>query len=284
LIIGHEMAGEVVEIGKGVKTHSVGDYVSAETHIACGKCFQCKSGNMHICQNVKIFGVDINGCYAEYAVLPASNAWKNDKSLPPHLACAQEPLGNAIHTVFDNEIEGNVISIFGCGPIGLCAIQLCKNAGAKKVFAVDIHPYRLKMARQMGADVVLNAGEDDVVTEITKSSDRGGADVFLEMSGSPKAYEDGFKSLRHGGSVSLLGLPSKPVQLYFNDAIIFKGARVYGVNGRLMWKTWAKAKELLKNRAVDLSKIVTHRMKLTDFEKAIALMKSGECGKIALTP
>ena len=159
-IFGHEMAGEVVELGKNTKGIAVGDHVSAETHISCSYCFQCRTGNEHICENVKILGVDTNGTFAQYVALPYRNAWINDKKIPHWIATAQEPLGNAVHTVFDGDIAGKTVTIFGMGPIGVCAVGLCKAAGASKIIAIDRHDSRLKFAKDFGADVIVNAATE----------------------------------------------------------------------------------------------------------------------------
>lgn len=285
MIFGHEMCGEILELGEGVRSGvKPGDLVSAETHIACGHCFQCRTGNKHICENVKILGIDTNGCYAEYAVIPAENAWVNDASLPPEVATAQEPLGNAVHVLLTESVEGKSVAIFGCGPIGLCAVQLAKNLGASAVYAVDVKPYRLEMAKKMGANLVVNARESDAVSEIIHANGGRKVDVFVEVSGNPQAFQQGFKALRAGGRASILGVFAKPVEIDVTNDIVFKAARVYGVNGRKMFETWFQAREFLRKGFVDLRKIITHKFPLAEFDKAMQLMKSGDCGKIVLTP
>ncbi|MEW6295618.1 MAG: L-threonine 3-dehydrogenase [Candidatus Diapherotrites archaeon] len=287
LIFGHEFTGEVIEIGKHVFSTSevkVGNYVSAETHIACGKCFQCKTGNAHICENVRILGVDTQGCFAEYAVIPAANAWVNDPKIPLEIASMQEPLGNAIHTALAVELIGNTVLIMGCGPIGLCSIQVAKAAGAAKVIAVDLVPYRLELAKKMKADYALNAREVDVIKEVMDITEGKGADVFLEMSGSQQAIEQGFKALRPGGEASILGIPSKEIELDLSSAVVFKAAKVHGINGRLMFNTWYKTASLLKNKLIDISPIITHKIKLNEFEQGMQAMLSGNSGKVVMFP
>lgn len=283
LIFGHEMSGEVVEMGKEVTSLEIGDRISAETHIVCGNCLQCRTGNAHICRNVKILGVDTQGVFAEYASIPAENAWKNGRKIPHWVACAQEPLGNAVHTVFDGEIAGQTVAIFGCGPIGLCAVMLCKGAGASHVFGMDRVDYRLGMAKRMGADTVLNV-EDNVVKEIMDATDGEGVDVFLEMSGDPLSFRHGFRVLRPGGRASLLGIPSKRISLDISNDIVFKGARVNGICGRRMFGTWYKTAAFIRSGIVDLSKIITHRFKMSEYRKAFETMKKRKCGKIVLFP
>ncbi|MBS3069331.1 L-threonine 3-dehydrogenase [Candidatus Micrarchaeota archaeon] len=287
LIFGHEMAGEVIEVGNTVKGFSVGDHVSAETHISCGACFQCRTGNSHICEQVKILGVDTQGVFAEYVALPASNAWKNDKSFPHDVATAQEPLGNAVHTVFDGDdanLAGQTVTMFGCGPIGTVACAVCKAAGANKVIAIDINDYKLSLAKKFGADVLINASTQDVVKEVLAQTNGKGADVFLEMSGAPSAFSQGLKSLRAGGRASILGIPSKPVEINLATEIVFKSAKIQGINGRLMYKTWYRAASLLSSGKVKLQELVTHKFPMSEFEKAFETMMSGKSGKIVMYP
>ncbi len=282
-IFGHEVSGEVVELGMGVKGLSVGDHVSAETHISCGYCFQCRTGREHICQNVKILGVDTNGTFAQYLSLPYRNAWVNDKKIPHWVATAQEPLGNAVHTVFDGEIAGKTVSIFGMGPIGVCAVGLCKLAGAEKVIAVDPNPGRLGFAKEFGADLAIESAEGtDVKKEIMDATDGLGADVFLEMAGSADALRTGLATLRAGGRASILGVFPKPVELDITNAIVFKGAKISGINGRKMFDTWYKTKALLPK--MRLERLVTHRMKLEKIDDGFQTLLRREGMKVVLEP
>ncbi len=283
-IFGHEVAGEIVEVGGGVKGLSVGDHVSAETHISCGYCFQCRTGREHICQNVKILGVDTNGTFAEYLALPGRNAWVNDKRIPHWVATAQEPLGNAVHTVFDGEIAGRTVTIFGMGPIGVCAVGLCKLAGADKVIAIDPNQSRLRFAKEFGADLLIDSGGElaDVKKQIMDATDGLGADVFLEMAGSPEALTSGLATLRAGGRASILGVFPKPVELDVTNAIVFKGAKISGINGRKMFDTWYKTKALLPK--MRLERLVTHRMKLDKIDEGFQTLLRREGMKVVLEP
>jgi len=283
-IIGHEMAGEVIEIGPGVKHVKVGDIVAAETHVVCDVCYLCRTGQAHVCQNLSIFGVDMDGVFAEYAVAPAQNLWVSDPSVPLDWISVQEPLGNAIHTALSGDIVGKTVTIFGCGPIGMIACSVARACGAEKVIAIDINPYRLKIAKEMGADLIINAAEQDPVALILQETGGDGADVFLEVSGAPSAIDQGFETLRFGGWAGLIGVPANPVTFDLTNHIVFKGCQVYGISGRRMYDTWYKASALLRAKRVDLEPVITHRFKLEEFEKAFDLMHSGQCGKILLYP
>lgn len=284
LVIGHEFAGKVLEAGKEVSDLREGDVVSGETHIFCGKCYQCRTGNAHICERMKLRGVDTDGCFAEYHSLHEQTAWLNDRKIPIEVASAQEPLGNAVHAASSTDIAGKKVAVFGCGPIGSCLIALCKAYGATEILGIDIVDYRLKLAKEMGATRLLNARSDPVEDEIMGSTDNHGVDVFFEMSGAPPSYEQGFKTLRPGGTAVLFGLPSKRVEFDVENWIVFKDARVRGVFGRRLFSTWYQTAEVLKAGMVDLSKIITHKFQLHEFSKAFALMKSGRSGKIIMYP
>ena len=284
-IFGHEFAGEVIEMGKNAHFFTeakVGDLVSAETHVADNKCYQCKTGNKHICENMKLLGVDINGSYAEYVAIPADNVWVNPKEIPLDWMSVQEPMGNAVHTIMacPENISGKKVYIIGAGPIGMCAVAICKAWGATKVFISDVNDYRLDLAKKMGADYMINASKEDVVKFIKEKTNNSGADIILEMSGNGKALNDGLKALRLNGAVSLLGVFGKEVTLNLTQDVVFKAASIKGINGRMMFETWHTVRELLLNKVVDLDKIITHRMKLEKYEKAFELMKNGSSGKI----
>ncbi|MEM0360379.1 MAG: L-threonine 3-dehydrogenase [Candidatus Diapherotrites archaeon] len=285
LVVGHEVAGKIVELGEGVSGFEIGDLVSVETHVFCGKCFQCLSGNKHICEKMKIFGVDMNGVFAEYAVVPAQNAWKNPKKMKPEIAAIQEPFGNAVHSVFavSDNFKDSTVLITGAGPIGCFAVGILKAEGAKKVIVSDLNDFRLKLAQKMGADVLVNAESENLVERVLSETNGRGADFFIEMAGSGKALVDGFKALRPGGRVSVLGVFGKPVQLDVTNNIVFKYATVYGINGRLIFDTWKKTSELLGRGLVDPSPVITHSLKFEDFEKGFSLLEQGMAGKVVLT-
>ncbi|WP_069649098.1 L-threonine 3-dehydrogenase [Caloranaerobacter ferrireducens] len=283
-VMGHEFAGEVVEIGSNVKSVKVGDIVSAETHIVCGVCPLCTTGNAHICVNTEILGVDTDGTFAEYVAIPESNAWVNDKDVPVELLSIQEPLGNAVHTVLAGEIVGKSIAVVGCGPIGLMAVAVAKAASASKVIAIEVNEYRIELAKKMGADVVINPIKENVIERVLEETSGYGVDVVAEMSGNVIAIQQAFKYIKLGGRMSLLGIPAKNVELDFANDIIFKGITMQGIVGRRMYDTWYQVKGLLASGNLNLEPIITHKLPLEEFEKGMELMKSGNCGKVVLYP
>jgi threonine 3-dehydrogenase len=284
LIPGHEFCGHVVAVGKNVTTVKEGDFVSAEMHVACGKCYQCRTGEGHICRNVKIIGIDDNGAFAEFVKIPETNIWKIDADIPADYASVLDPLGNAVHTVLAGEIAGKTAAVVGCGPIGLFCIAVARACGATQVFALEVNEHRRKLAEKMKADYALNPITDNVYEKVMDATGGVGVDVILEMSGKSDAIRLGFKILRLGGRVSLLGIPSKPVEFNLAEDFIFKGAVVQGINGRLMYKTWYQMTALLKAGKLDLSPVITDRMSMADFSKGMDRLQTGESSKILLYP
>jgi L-threonine 3-dehydrogenase len=282
-VFGHEFAGIVVEVGERVTGVAIGDYVSAEGHMVCGSCKACRTGNAHVCPNTRSFGITAPGCFAEFAVVKATNIIHNAPDLPFEIACLQDPLGNAVQTVLSGDIVGKSVAIIGVGPIGLLAIQVAKACGAGTIYAADINPNRLELARQMGADVTINAMETRISKAIREMTDGEGVDVVLEMSGNPQAIVDGFEAAANAGRVSLLGIPTKEVSLDLTNQIIFKGLRVEGITGRKMYETWYQMKGLLNQKRIDLAAVITHRFTLDQYEEAFRLMNQGQCGKIVFT-
>jgi threonine 3-dehydrogenase len=253
-------------------------------HVNCGKCLQCRTGEAHICQHVKIIGVDADGAFADYVKIPESNIWKLDPSIPADYASILDPLGNAVHTVLAGEIAAKTVAVIGCGPIGLFSIAVARAVGAAQVFALEVNEHRRKLAKAMKADHVCDPSKDNVRQFVLKRTDGTGIDVVLEMSGHPDGIKTGFDILRLGGRVSLLGIPSVPIKMNFAEDLIFKGAIVQGINGRLMYKTWYQMQALLKAGKLDLSPVITDRMALKDFSKGMERLKTGEASKILLYP
>jgi len=294
LIFGHEFCGEVVDAGVEVSSVQVGDFVSAETHIVDGTCYQCQTDRMHVCRNLRILGVDRDGAFAEYVALPERNAWKNDPKLDPAVASIQEPLGNAVQTALpkDNveDIVGKNVAVLGCGPIGLMAIAVVKTLGAAKVFATagGLNKVRMDLATKMGADFVLSAKEEgeNIPQIILDETDGNGVDVALEMSGAPAALRQAFGILTYGGRVSLLGLFDSSVMFDFNNAMIFKAATVYGISGRRMFQTWYQVKGLLSNSEFrnKMASIITHKLAMEDMKEGVELINSKKAAKVVLEP
>jgi threonine 3-dehydrogenase len=282
--LGHEFCGVVERVGEEVTAVRAGDFVSAEMHVNCGHCHQCRLGEAHICQNLRIIGIDQDGAFAEFVKIPASNIWKLDAAIPEHYGAILDPLGNAVHTVLAGPIAGQTVLVTGCGPIGLMSIAVAKACGSSTVFATETNGNRRAMAQKMGADVVLNPAAEDAVARILAETNGTGVDALLEMSGNPTAIQQGFKALRAGGRASLLGIPTENVPLDLVNDVIFKGATVQGIYGRRMYGTWVQMTALLKARRLDLEPLFGERESLEKFEKAFAKLQGGLAGKILLYP
>ncbi|HEV3482620.1 MAG TPA: L-threonine 3-dehydrogenase, partial [Candidatus Acidoferrales bacterium] len=232
MTFGHEFCGTVEKVGDEVESLKPGDFVSAEMHVNCGHCRACRAGQPHLCRNVKIIGIDADGCFAEFVRIPARNVWKIDPAIPEHYAAILDPLGNAVHTVLAGEIAGQTVAVTGCGPIGLMSIAVARVCGCSTIFATEVNAHRRALAKQMGADAVFDPKESDPVARVREATDGDGVDVLLEMSGNPAGIRQGFQMLRQGGRASLLGIPSEPVTLDLVNDVIFKGAVVQGIYGR----------------------------------------------------
>ena len=286
LTLGHEFAGTVVALGKNVRHISEGDYVSAESHVTCGVCFHCRTGQAHMCEKTRILGVDRPGAFAEYVAVPESVVWQNDRSkLPPEIATLQEPFGNAVFITSTQDLAGRSVAVLGCGPIGLFTIGICRASGVAAVWAADRTPYRLNLARQMGATEVANVTEiDDLPAWYREQNEGYGVDIVFEMSGSPKAITDAFNIVRNGGRVVLFGIPSRPVELDIAEALIFKNLHVLALNGRRIFETWYKTRWMLESGVVDLRPLITHEFSLGGIHEAVGLLQAGEACKIILRP
>ena len=285
-VIGHEMSGEVVEVGAGVSAVQVGDFVAAESHLTCGACFQCRTSQGHVCKNYRILGVDFDGSYADYVALPERVLWKTDPHIPKELACIQEPLGNAVDAALVEDVTGYTMLINGCGPTGLFAVAVARISGASLIIATDISDYRLNLAKQLGADHVFNAqtmASDELAAEVEGLTGGNGVDAALEMSGAPSAMRLAFGSVKNGGRVTLFGIPTGPVVFDLPNEIIFKGIRVDGVTGRRLFGTWYRLAGLLK-AGLNVAPVVTHTIPMADFAKGFDLVNSGECGKVVMLP
>ena len=284
LTLGHEFCGTVERVGDEVRAVKPGDFVSAEMHVNCGHCRQCRLGQAHICQNLRIIGIDQDGAFAEFVKIPASNIWKLDPEIPEHYGAILDPLGNAVHTVLAGPIAGQTVLVTGCGPIGLMSIAVAKACGSSRVLATETNQARRAMAEIMGADVVINPAEEDAVKRILGETGGTGVDALLEMSGNPLAIQQGFRALRAGGRASLLGIPPENVPLDLVNDVIFKGATVQGIYGRRMYETWVQMTALLKAGRLNLEPLFGQRAPLAKFEGAFAKLQEGLPGKILLYP
>jgi len=284
LTVGHEFSGEIIKVGKNVDSVKIGDVVSAETHIICNECEFCLRDEGHICENTEIIGVDTDGCFAGYVKIPAANCFINSKDANPLHLSVQEPLGNAVHTMTHFDVKDKDVVILGCGPLGLMGVDVTKVYGAKKIIAVEVNEYRRNLAKELGADVVINPLEEDVITRVLEETHNRGADVIGEFSGNKTAIEQSFKYIKPGGGISLLGIPAKDITIDLANDVVFKGISIYGVVGRKIYDTWYQVKDLIDRKVLNLDKIITHTMPLKDVEKAAEIMKSGNSGKIVLIP
>jgi threonine 3-dehydrogenase len=274
----------VVEKGRLVKTVQVGDYVSAESHVTCGMCFHCRTGQAHLCPATRILGVDRPGAFAEYVAVPESVIWQNDRSkLPPEIATLQEPFGNAVYVTMGQDITGLSVAVLGCGPIGLFAVAIAKAAGSARILATDVIDYRMQIARQLGATKVFNAAQTEP-QGLIDANDGQGLDVVLEMSGAAGAIDTAFRIVRNGGRVVLFGIPSKPVEIDVAERMIFKNLTVLALNGRRIFDTWYKTRWLLESGVVDLRPLISKLISFDDINDAMELLNSGQACKIILKP
>lgn len=281
LIIGHEYVGEVVDLGSEVNQYKIGDRVTAEGHIACGHCRNCRRGRQHICDHTIGIGVQRNGGFAEFLAVPVGNVIKVDERIPDEIVSIMDPLGNACHTALSFPMVGEDVMITGIGgPIGSMATAICKFAGARNVMGTDLSPYRRALAQQMGADQVIDPGTDSIEDAKIKMGMKAGFDIGLECSGSPFAFNQLIDNMYNGGKVSLLGILPPNTTVDWNK-VIFKGLTLKGIYGREMFETWYQM-EMMLTSGLDISSIITHRMKADDFQKAFDIMEEGNCGKIIL--
>ena len=281
MVVGHEYVGEVVAIGQEVRGFAVGDRVSGEGHITCGHCRNCRGGRTHLCRNTTGVGVNREGSFAEYLVIPAFNAFKIPDDISDDLASIFDPFGNAVHTALSFDLVGEDVLITGAGPIGIMAAAVCKHVGARHVVITDVNEYRLDLARKMGATRavnVMNEKLEDVMAELGMTE---GFDVGLEMSGVPSAFNSMLSTMNHGGKIAMLGIPPSSMGVDWNQ-VIFKGLVIKGIYGREMFETWYKMASLLQS-GLDISPIITHRFPIDEFQQGFDVMGSGQSGKVILS-
>ena len=280
MVVGHEYAGEVVDIGQEVKGFSLGDRVSGEGHITCGHCRNCRGGRTHLCRNTVGVGVNRAGAFAEYLVIPAYNAFKLPDEISDDLAAVFDPFGNAVHTALSFDLVGEDVLITGAGPIGIMAAAVAKHVGARHVVITDINEYRLDLARKMGATRAVNVSKEDLNDVMSDLGMTEGFDVGLEMSGVPIAFTSMLDSMNNGGKIAMLGIPGKNMAIDWSQ-IIFKGLTIKGIYGREMFETWYKMASLIQS-GLDLSPIITHHYNIDDFQQGFDVMRSGQSGKVIL--
>ena len=280
MVVGHEYVGEVVGMGEEVKGFNVGDRVSGEGHITCGHCRNCRAGRRHLCRNTEGVGVNRPGAFAEYLVIPAFNAFKIPDNISDDLASIFDPFGNAVHTALSFDLVGEDVLITGAGPIGIMAAAVAKHVGARHVVVTDINPYRLELAKKMGATRAVDVSKEDLKDVMNELGMTEGFDVGLEMSGVPVAFRDMLNKMNHGGKIAMLGIPPQDVAVDWNQ-VIFKGLVIKGIYGREMFETWYKMASLIQS-GLDISPIITHQFSIDEFQQGFDTMGSGHSGKVIL--
>jgi threonine 3-dehydrogenase len=279
-ILGHEFAGEVLEVGKEVRTVKPGDHVAGETHIPCDRCYFCLTGQRHICQFMKVYGVHSQGIFSEYTTVPEPCAVKIPEEIPWTAAAMMEPCGVAVHGLSKGIISGKTLAIFGCGPIGLFALQGAFAYGAFRVYAIDVSENRLKMAQSYGATKTFRAGKDPLEKVILEETQGMGVDMVLEISGAQQAYDQGLRLLRKAGTFVIIGVAAKPIQLEIPTNIMYKEARIFGITGREMYETWNQVIELIRSKKIELEKVATHKLPAERFEEGFKIAKEAQHGKV----
>ena len=280
MTIGHEFVGEVVELGQGVIDLKIGDIVSGEGHIVCGKCRNCLAGRRHLCKDTKGVGVNRPGIFSEYVALPASNIWVPQGDLSKDIISIFDPLGNAVHTALSFDVLGEDLLITGAGPIGAMAAAVAKHGGARFVVVTDINDYRLALAKKLGADRIVNVNNESLEDVLEELNMKEGFDVGLEMSGNSQAFSSMIDLMVHGGKIAMLGIQTSQASIDWNK-VVFNGLHLKGIYGREMYETWYKMNSMLQS-GLDVSAIITHHFRYTEYEKAFDVMNSGQSGKVIL--
>jgi threonine 3-dehydrogenase len=281
MVVGHEFVGRIVEVGGNVRDFHAGDIVSGEGHVVCGHCRNCLAGRRHLCKDTQGIGVNRPGAFAEYLALPMTNVWVHDPSIPRDVQSIFDPFGNAVHTALSFDVLGEDVLITGAGPIGLMAAAVVHHAGARHVVITDVNPYRLELARKMGATLALDVRSDTLPAAQKRLGMKEGFDVGLEMSGNGTAFRDMLANMCHGGKIALLGIPDKELAIDWNT-VIFNMLTVKGIYGREMYETWYKMTVMLQS-GLDITPVITHRFGFRDFQRGFDAMLSGDCGKVVLT-
>jgi threonine 3-dehydrogenase len=280
MVIGHEFVGEVAALGSNVSDFQVGDLVSGEGHVVCGRCRNCMAGRRHLCAHSIGLGVQRPGAFAEYVVLPMTNLWHHGPGIDEDVAAIFDPFGNAVHTALTFAVLGEDVLVTGAGPIGCMACAVARHAGARHVVATDVNPYRLELARRLGATLAVDVGEQDLADVQRELGMTEGFDVGFEMSGNPDALRGMIANMAHGGRIAVLGIPSEEVLLDLNP-VIFNMLTLKGIYGREMYETWYQMTVMLQS-GLDIAPVITDRFSHRDFEEAFAVARSGQSGKVVL--
>jgi threonine 3-dehydrogenase len=280
MVVGHEFVGEIVAVGSNVADFHPGDVVSGEGHVVCGRCRNCMAGRRHLCKATKGIGVNRPGAFAEFIALPMTNVWPHDPHIDREVASIFDPFGNAVHTALSFPVLGEDVLITGAGPIGAMAAAVVRHAGARHVVITDVNPYRLELARKMGATLALDVRNESIKNAQSKLGMKEGFDVGLEMSGNPAAFRDMLANMAHGGRIAMLGIPEKEMAIDWN-LVIFNMLTIKGIYGREMYETWYMMSVMLQS-GLDIKPIITHRFNYSEFQKGFDVMLSGESGKVVL--
>ncbi|QDT29509.1 L-threonine 3-dehydrogenase [Gimesia panareensis] len=280
MVVGHEFVGEIVEVGSNVADYVPGEIVSGEGHVVCGRCRNCFAGRRHLCAHTRGVGVNRPGAFAEYISLPMTNIWHHDPSIDRDVASIFDPFGNAVHTALSFDVLGEDVLITGAGPIGVMAAAVVRHAGARHVVVTDVNPYRLELAKKMGATLALDVREHTIANAQKELGMTEGFDVGLEMSGNPVAFRDMLNNMCHGGKIAMLGIPEKEIAIDWT-LVVFNMLTIKGIYGREMYETWYKMTVMLQS-GLDISPIITHRFHASEFEKGFEVMMSGQSGKVIL--
>jgi threonine 3-dehydrogenase len=281
LVVGHEFVGRVVEVGSNVRDFHPGEIVSAEGHVVCGHCRNCLAGRRHLCKDTQGIGVQRAGAFAEYIAVPMTNVWVHDSHIPRDVQSIFDPFGNAVHTALSFDLLGEDVLVTGAGPIGLMAAAVARHAGARHVVVTDVNPYRLGLAKRMGATLAVDVSRQSLAEAQKQLGMREGFDVGLEMSGNATAFRDMLANMAHGGKIAMLGIPEKEMAIDWNT-VIFNMLTIKGIYGREMYETWYKMTVMLQS-GLDITPVITHRYPYQEFQKGFDAMTSGDCGKVVLT-
>ena len=281
MTVGHEFVGQIVDVGSNVKDFHPGEIVSGEGHVVCGHCRNCLAGRRHLCKDTKGVGVNRPGAFADYLALPMTNVWVHDPAIPRDVQSIFDPFGNAVHTALSFDVLGEDVLITGAGPIGVMAAAVVRHAGARHVVVTDVNPYRLELAKKMGATLAVDVREQTLAEAQKKLGMKEGFDVGLEMSGNERAFRDMLANMCHGGKIAMLGIPEKEIAIDWTT-VVFNMLTIHGIYGREMYETWYKMTVMLQS-GLDISPVITHRFAAEDFEQGFDAMRSGQSGKVVLT-